>query len=353
MTNDLINIGFIGAGGNTRLRHLPGFKDIEGVTLASVANRSRESGQKVADEFGIGKVYDDWKELLQGSDSNAICIGTWPYMHCQLVVEALAAGKHVLTEARMAMNSKEARAMLIASLASPNLIAQVVPSPMTLGVDKKINQLIAEGYLGDILSVDLVISQGGFKETESSFHWRYDRDISGNNIMTMGIWYEGIMRWLGPAESVTSINRIHVKSRVDEAGINRHIDVPDHVEILCEMASGPVMRMRLSSITGLGPADGVWLFGTEGTLFLKGPSRATRTPASLTGGRRGDSELTPIEIPADQQGAWRVEEEFINAIRGIEPVTHTSFFDGLKYMEFTDAVTISAQTGQKVRLPLI
>jgi hypothetical protein len=48
-----------------------------------------------------------------------------------------------------------------------------------------------------------------------------------------------------------------------------------------------------------------------------------------------------------------VEEEFINAIRGIEPVTHTSFFDGVKYMEFTDAVTMSAQTGQKVQLPLI
>ena len=151
MANDLINIGFIGAGGNTRLRHLPGFKEIEGVTLASVANRSRESGKKVADEFGIRKVYDDWEELLQGSDSNAICIGTWPYMHCQLVVDALASGKHVLTEARMAMNSEEARAMLSASLASPNLVAQVLPSPMTIGVDKKINQLILEVYHGDVL----------------------------------------------------------------------------------------------------------------------------------------------------------------------------------------------------------
>jgi hypothetical protein len=47
-----------------------------------------------------------------------------------------------------------------------------------------------------------------------------------------------------------------------------------------------------------------------------------------------------------------VEEQFINAIKGIEPVTHTSFFDGVKYMEFTDAVTISAQTGQKIQLPL-
>ncbi|MCH2314375.1 MAG: hypothetical protein MK411_10310, partial [SAR202 cluster bacterium] len=68
---------------------------------------------------------------------------------------------------------------------------------------------------------------------------------------------------------------------------------------------------------------------------------------------RGDSELTPIEIPADQQGAWRVEEEFINAIRGIEPVTHTSFFDGVKNIEFTHALTNTAQTGQKVPLPQI
>ena len=43
-----------------------------------------------------------------------------------------------------------------------------------------------------------------------------------------------------------------------------------------------------------------------------------------------------------------VEEEFVNAIRGREKIARTSFEDGVRYMEFTDAVTRSATTGQTV-----
>ncbi len=50
MTNETIRIGLVGAGANTRLRHIPGFQAIDGVELVSVANRSRESGQRIADE---------------------------------------------------------------------------------------------------------------------------------------------------------------------------------------------------------------------------------------------------------------------------------------------------------------
>ena len=62
--------------------------------------------------------------------------------------------------------------------------------------------------------------------------------------------------------------------------------------------------------------------------------------------------MSEIEIPEEQQGGWRVEEEFVNAIRGVEEVTHTAFEDGVRYMEFTEAVTRSAQSGMKVELPL-
>ena len=70
----------------------------------------------------------------------------------------------------------------------------------------------------------------------------------------------------------------------------------------------------------------------------------------LYGGRRGESSLSEIPIPASEAGAWRVEEEFINAIRGLEPITHTSFTDGLKYMIFTEAVTRSMVEGKKISL---
>ena len=346
MSNDAVRVGFVGAGANTKLRHLPGFKAIDGVELVSVSNRSRESSQQVADEYDIPKVYDSWVDLIEAPDTSAICIGTWPYMHSTLALAAIENNKHVLVEARMAMNAVEAHAMRDAAREMPGLVTQIVPAPHTLKVDRAIKELIADGYLGDILSLDLATSVGGFIDHDAPFHWRHNQDLSGNNTMTLGIWYEAMMRWIGPTSSVSAVARVNVKSRLDERKVRRFLTIPDHVEVLCEMASGPVAHMRVSAVSGHAPADSVWLFGTEGTLHLD------PTTSKLSGGRRGDDQLKEIDVPPEKQGGWRVEEEFVNAIRGIEPVTHTNFEDGVRYMEFTDAVTQSAQSSQTVYLPL-
>ena len=60
-----IRIGLIGAGKNTRDRHIPGFQKVAGLEIAAVANRSRESGRVVADQFNIPTVYDNWQDLLE------------------------------------------------------------------------------------------------------------------------------------------------------------------------------------------------------------------------------------------------------------------------------------------------
>jgi hypothetical protein len=73
---------------------------------------------------------------------------------------------------------------------------------------------------------------------------------------------------------------------------------------------------------------------------------------SIYGGRPGDKELSELPIADNKRGKWRVEEQFINAIRGKETVTHTPFDVGVQYMEFTEAVTRSAQSGQAISLPL-
>ena len=56
-------------------------------------------------------------------------------------------------------------------------------------------------------------------------------------------------------------------------------------------------------------------------------------------------------IADDKRGKWRVEQDFIESIRGA-PVTLTPFDVGVQYMEFTEAVTRSAQSGQAIYLPL-
>ena len=135
MANEAIRVGLIGAGLNTRDRHIPGFEKVPGVEIAAVANRTVESGRRVADQFNIPRVYDNWQELLEDESIDAVCIGTWPYMHRTLTLAALEKNKHVLCEARMAANAREAHDMLNASRAKPHLVTQIVPSPMTFSVD--------------------------------------------------------------------------------------------------------------------------------------------------------------------------------------------------------------------------
>ena len=57
-------------------------------------------------------------------------------------------------------------------------------------------------------------------------------------------------------------------------------------------------------------------------------------------------------MPLEEQGGWRVEADFVDAIRDGKPVTHTSFEEGAKYMEFTEAVNVSVAEGRRVELPL-
>jgi predicted dehydrogenase len=96
MSDRPIRVGFVGAGRNTRERHIPGFQKQSGIEFVAVANRSRESGERVAKEFRIGRVEDDWHAIMRAPDVDAVCIGTWPYTHCEMTLAALAAGKHVL-----------------------------------------------------------------------------------------------------------------------------------------------------------------------------------------------------------------------------------------------------------------
>ena len=345
MANESVRIGLIGAGKNTRERHIPGFQSVEGVEIAAVANRSMQSGRQVADQFNIPQVYGNWQELLEDDSLDAVCIGTWPYMHRTLTLAALESGKHVLCEARMATNAAEAQDMLDASREKPELVAQIVPSPMTFRVDDLINKQINDGYLGDLLSVEIQVLGPDFVEIGGPLHWRHNRDLSGYNILSMGIWYEAMIRWAGRATKVMAMTKVNASYRIDDNGNRVGVTIPDHVDILCQLANGAQAHIRISAVTGLSPGNEVWLYGTEGTIHLD-------QRQNVFAGRRGDTELAEVPNPPDNQYSWHVEEEFIASIREGTPVTRTPFDVGLHYMEFTEAVTRSAQTGQAVSLPL-
>src|SRR5437762_1954962 len=310
MANQTIRVGFVGAGANSRKHHIPKLRAQPGIELTAVANRTKESGERIAAEFGITRVYGDWRELVRASDIDAVCIGTWPNTHCEITRAVLENGKHVLCEARMAVDAAEGRRMLDAARRAPHLVAQLVPAPNTLEVDSTVQALLAEGYVGETLAIEIQANQARFVDPNEPLHWRQDAGLSGLNVMTMGIWYEALMRWLGPARRVTALTKIAVPRRKDATGAWQEVRMPDHVEILATLGRGAVAHMRFSTVTALASPSNVYIFGTEGTLRIEPDAKR------LSGGRRGDTALREIPVPAGPRIGWRVEEEFGNVIGG-------------------------------------
>ncbi|PRW20167.1 Oxidoreductase NAD-binding Rossmann fold [Chlorella sorokiniana] len=347
----IIRVGIIGAGANTKTRHIPNLQEIPGVQLVSVCNRSLASSHAAAQQFGIPHSTDNWREVVEHPEVDAVVIGTWPYMHATLTCAALEAGKNVLCEARMAMDAKEAHQMLAASRRQPRLVAQIVPSPFTLPFDATIQDILRSGKLGQLVYISVRGVARTFADPPGApLHWRQSADYSGTNILMMGIFYEALQRWVGDATRVVALAKVVTQTRLDaEAAALTGVRVPDHVDVLADMACGAQAHMVFSAVTGAArePASEFWLHGTEGTLHLDVDNGQLLLALKSEGG-----QLKPVDVPHEARGFWRVEQEFIGAIRGQERVKLTDFQTGVRYMEFTEAVTRSYQSGQAVTLPL-
>jgi len=342
-----LRIGIVGAGANTRLQHIPGFRSIPNVEITAVCNRTLVSSQRAAEELDIPHVFEDWKALLHSDSVDAVCIGTWPYMHCPISLEALSADKHVLTEARMCMNLAEARQMQSTAVSS-DCVAMIVPAPMYLSAEPLLLKMIEDGFFGDIVGVE-VRGLGGIYNPEAPLHWRQRKDFSGQNIMTLGILNETVRRYVGHEKHVLANSATFTAERVEsESGEVRPVDVPDSLGVLAEMQSGAQAVYHLSSVARLGDGSTFELYGTKGSFKMEGGSAIEPGRVWIAGA--GDTSYRPLEVPELSRNGWRVEEDFVDAILQGHPVTHTHFDDGVRYMQFTEAVQVSLAEGRKVVL---
>jgi predicted dehydrogenase len=342
---EVLRVGIVGAGANVQAVQIPGFRSVAGVEIVAVANRSLSSSRAVTNQFGIAKPYANWGELLDDDEIDAVLIGTWPYMHRTITLAALERGKHVLCQARMANTAAEAREMLDASQRHPNLVCQLVPTSTSYVIDNVLKRLINEGVAGEVLSADIQRVGRAFPDFGGELDWRHDIEFSGYNALNIGSTYESLMRWLGRGTRVMAMSKTHVPWRRNAAGMLTSVAIPDHYNIVYELANGAQVHMRMSETTGLSGGNQTWIHGSEGTIHVDASQ-------SIFAGKRGDRQLSPVPNPAEGQAFYRVEEEFVNAIRGTEQVTQLTFDAGLHYMEFTEAVYRSSQTGEAVPLPL-
>jgi predicted dehydrogenase len=348
MAAETLRVGIVGLGANTRLRHVPGLRACAGVEIVAVSNRRPESTKAAAKEFGIPRTFDHWQELVADPGIDAVVIGTWPNLHCAVTLAALAAGKHVLCEARIALNAAEARAMLEASQRRPELVCQLVPSPLGLSSHRVVREMIDGGHLGQLREVIVIATSDVYADGDQPLHWRQVGELSGFNALTLGIVHEALIRWVAEPVRVLAQVEAFTAERVDPAsGMRRRVGTPDSVQVLTTLADGAKGIYHVSGVTRFGPGTQIHLYGSEGTIKVELAPRER-----ILAAWRGEAELREIEVPAEKRGGWRVEADFVGAIRGENSVEFTDFASGVKYMEFTEAVARSAAIGAAVELPL-
>ena len=332
---ETIRVGVVGLGANTRTRHLPGLRACEAVEITGVCNRTTESTARAAEEFDIPRSYENWEQLVEDPDLDAVVIGTWPYLHCPVTLAALEAGKHVLTEARMAMNASEAHAMLEASQQHAELVTQIVPSPLGLRAHQVVLEIIESGRLGPLREIAVLATNSAYADSQAPMHWRQSAEFSGLNALAMGIVHEPLVRWVPDPVEVLAQDTIFTS-----------VGTPDSMHILTRLPDGARGIYHISGVVHGGPSPQIHLYGEQGTLkYLLAPQdQLLLAPAG--------GEFAEVEVPAEKAGGWRVEEEFVAAIRGEEKIKFNDFSVGVRYMEFTEAVTISAREARLVSLPL-
>ncbi len=329
-----LRIALIGAGANTRLRHAPGFQKIPGVECTVVCNRSVESSRKFASEFGIQKTATDWRQVVADPDVDAVCIGTWPYLHADITCAALENGKHVLTEARMAANLQEAERMWETASRHPELVAQIVAAPMSLPIDSLAQEYIAAGKLGRIREVIAQHTTALLALESTPMGWRSDYQYSGKNVLTLGIIQEMINRWIAEDPVHIHARAVFATDRRThfESGILETVRIPDSITVCADYPSGGFLLHHISALSSGTPRGEIRLNGSKGTLRFDLPT------SRLYYAEVGSSLETELKADPSVGDGWRVEEEFVASIREGKPVLRTDFQSGLRYMRFTEEV---------------
>src|SRR5499427_1643940 len=340
-TGSKLRIGIVGAGNIVKTRHLPALKKNPEVDIVAVSNSTYESSEKfVAENCPSATPMRNWADLLALPDLDIVWIGTTPYMHSAVTISALEAGKHVFCQARMSMDLAEAEEMLAASKRYPELVTMLCPPPFGLRGDLMVKKLLAENFIGQPHHVRLQSFHGNYLDLDAPPHWRQKIEISGLNTLTLGIYIEVLQRWLGDITGVFARGKIIQPLR---EGYN--VIVPDLLTVLGTFENGAEGVLEFSGINALAGGDRLEIYGSTGILTYDFTSDV------MHAGKVGDRAMHVVDVPTELEGEWRVEEDFLAAVKSKGRVLpHPNFEDGLRYMRVVQAVSDSRARNEWVAI---
>jgi predicted dehydrogenase len=339
---DPLRIAIVGAGRFTQNRSLPNLLKMPGVEIKAIANRRLATAQEVAQKFEVAEATDDWRSLIDRDDIDAVLVGTPPNVHAEITIAAMQAGKDVLSQTRMARNLDDARHMLQVARDTGRKAALARPSGY-VGVGRYVKHLLSDGYVGNVRQVFCYRMIPDYTDGSLPMGRRQDPNIYGElNCLYLGYCWDVLQDWFGQPERVLTQYASFTPQRLSEPGGSMiTVGTPEAVTAIAEMRNGAHVTSIQTGVTHFGQ-DRIEIYGDEGTLVC-GPSSV-----NLTGARKGDDALAPIDVPDDYRDEWSVESDFVRLVRGEIDSMFLSFEDGVANMAYLDACYRSARDGRWV-----
>lgn len=317
-------VGLIGAGGISHV-HLPALQRL----AQEVLIYSEEGAAELAALYG-GIVVDSLGELLDRAD--VVDVVTPTFTHHDLVLRAIRAGKHVVSEKPLSRTDADAAELVESARASgvrlyPAHVVRYMPEYALL------KRVVDDGQLGD-LAVLRFVRSGAFPDRA----WFADPELSGGIIMDQMIHDLDIARWVaGEVASVSAISH--------RAGTAEHPVEAAHVTLT--HTSGAITQC--SGIWGPSHLPFTTEYSVTGNLgSLSHSSRAERNFIAELADNDAMSGFLPEVDPAENPYFLELQS-FLEAIAGGE-TPRVSAEDGLAAVRIANAALDSLHTGQPVAL---
>jgi predicted dehydrogenase len=315
--------------------------------LAAVASPTRGNAEQFAARFKIPRAFTDYRQLLALPEIQLVIVGVPNDLHCQLVVDAAAAGKHVVVEKPLCLNLAEADRMIEACREAG---VQLMYAEELCFAPKyvRLKQLLCSGALG----APTLIKQSEKHDGPHAAHF-WDVDRSGGGVtMDMGCHAIEFFRWM--------LGRPPVRSVYAQMSTLVHGDKTrgdDNSILIVEFASG-VVCLAEESWTKLGGMDDrAEVHGSGGVAYadlLHGNAIETYSASGYdyavekAGSTRGWSFT--IYEEAWNYGFHHEMAHFVDCVQnGTAPLV--TGHDGRAVLEVVFAAYESARTGRKVELP--
>ena len=368
-----IEIGLIGYGGIGKI-HTLCYKDIEmyypgqlpTIDLAAVCTSKPETAKRAAQEGGYRTWFTDASALIQSDDVMVVDCSLPNFAHQSVLLEAIAAGKHVYCEKPLAMNGTEARDIVNAAAKTHVQVGMTfnyrfVPALL------RAHELIREGALGKIYRFQTEYLHTGYENSERPLSWRLEHEKSGGGALAdLGAHVIDLMRYLlGEFQSVRAMTHTYIKERPIVRGSQEKgpVTVDDAAWVQARLENGAIGTIEASRFsTGVLDELRFEICGEKGSLRFNLMDAnylywfdASRKGGAF-GGEQGWIRLDTVQqypgasIPSPRSvlGWTRTHAEnqyqFLKAIvEGSTP--QPNIIDGLRTQFVLDAAYASAEQG--------